>query len=434
MKTKSDRLLALDILQSLMKGNGTLSSQLSNTATQFPEANLPLIQEYTYGVCRWLHRLEIILARLIDKPLRKKDLDIHCLLLLGLYQLYYMRTPDHAAINETVAMSRRLGKDWSSKLVNAVLRNAQRKQESFDAETATPSMAGYSHPDWMIKAMQVDWPDHWEDILIKNNIHAPMTLRVNKRCLDRELYLAQLAKADITAKQGRLSTTSIILENPVDVGQLPGFSEGQISVQDETSQLVVDLLAPGPDSRCLDACSAPGGKTCALLESQPDNMELLALDNNESRFERVRENLSRLQLHATIICANAQDTASWWDGKPFDSILLDAPCTGTGVIRRHPDIKLLRQADDVSRLVAIQQQLLRSLWPCLKTGGRMLYSTCSILKAENSLQIRAFLASAQDAKLVDITLPGAILCTAGLQFLPGQNNLDGFYYALLEKV
>jgi 16S rRNA (cytosine967-C5)-methyltransferase len=434
MSPKSNRLLALEILQNMLSGKGTLSSQLNNIALEFPDANLPLIQEYTYGVCRWFHRLDVILASLMDKPLRKKDQDIHCLLLLGLYQLYYMRTPDHASINETVAATRHLRKDWASKLVNAVLRNAQRKQEALEADSAVPTIAGYSHPDWMITALKEDWPDQWEDILIQNNIQAPMTLRVNTRCIDRESYLAQLVKAGIAAKPGNISTTAIILDQPVDVDQLPGFPEGHVSVQDESSQIAAAMLAPEPNSRCLDACAAPGGKTCALLENQPDNLELLALDSSNSRLEKVRENLARLQLQATTFCGNAQDTSLWWDGKPFNSILLDAPCTGTGVIRRHPDIKLLRQAKDVSRLASIQQQLLIALWPCLKPGGRLLYSTCSVLKAENSVQIEAFLASTKDAKHVDITLPGAIPCHTGLQFLPGQDNLDGFYYALLEKV
>jgi len=434
MSLKSNRLLALEILQNMLSDKGTLSSQLHNITLEYPDANLPLIQEYTYGVCRWFHRLEVILTKLMDKPLRKKDQDIHCLLLLGLYQLYFMRTPDHAAINETVALTRRLGKDWASKLVNAILRNAQRKQEALEADSSVPSVAGYSHPQWMITALKDDWPDQWEDILIKNNIQAPMTLRVNTRCTDRESYMAQLSKVGITGKPGNISMTAIILDQAVDVTQLPGFTEGFVSVQDETSQMVATLLVAKPNSRCLDACAAPGGKTCSLLESQPDNLELLALDNSNSRLEKVRENLARLQLQATILCGNAQDPASWWDRKPFDSILLDAPCTGTGVIRRHPDIKLLRHAEDVPRLASIQQQLLTALWPCLKKGGRMMYSTCSVLKAENTLQIEAFLASTKDAKIVDITLPGAIPCRAGIQFLPGQDNLDGFYYALLEKI
>jgi len=315
-----------------------------------------------------------------------------------------------------------------------VLRSAQREMESLISNFDSTPELKYSHPVWLKAMLQEDWPDDYLTIMQNNHQQAPMTLRVNKNKNSLKQYQKLLEQSQLSANAGDLTESALILSAPTLVENLPGFSKGLVSVQDEASQLAVSLLNPQNNETILDACAAPGGKTCSLLESQPDNLELLALDNSNSRLEKVRENLARLQLQATILCGNAQDPASWWDRKPFDSILLDAPCTGTGVIRRHPDIKLLRHAEDVPRLASIQQQLLTALWPCLKKGGRMMYSTCSVLKAENTLQIEAFLASTKDAKIVDITLPGAIPCRAGIQFLPGQDNLDGFYYALLEKI
>jgi 16S rRNA (cytosine967-C5)-methyltransferase len=433
VSTISNRLLATKVLKSLLSQQGSLSSLLVTLARENPSANLPLIREYTYGVCRWYQRLDFIAQSMMDKPLRKKDNDIYCLILLGLYQLKFMRTPAHAAINETVSLTRLLKKNWASKLVNAVLRRAQREEGSLEVAIQADNSARYSHPRWLIDALQKDWPDSFELILDQNNQQAPMTLRVNTGATSRQNYLELLQQAGIAANTGKHSKTSLILESPVDVSELPGFFDGMVSVQDEASQMSAFLLAPAAGARVLDACAAPGGKTCALLEYQSGNLELIALDNSEQRLQRVNDNLDRLNLEASVICADAIDTNSWWDGKPFDAILLDAPCSGTGVIRRHPDIKLLRQETDIERLIQIQHQLLDTLWPCLKPEGKLLYSTCSVLRRENELNIEAFIARTGNARAVSLDKQQPNNCHFGIQFLPGTDKLDGFYYALLEK-
>ncbi len=433
MSTVSDRLLAVRILNNLLSESGSLSSQLSALGTTQPSANLPLIQEYTYGVCRWYPRLVFIAGRLMDKLPRAKDNDVLCLILLGLYQLLHMRTPDHAAVNETVATTRLLKKPWAKNLVNAVLRQALRDREALEAAILDDAQARCAHPSWLLEAIRQDWPQQAEKILDNNNRQAPMVLRTNLFRTSREQCLENLANSGIAASAGANTPSGITLASPVDVGKLPGFADGLISVQDEASQLAAALLAPARGDRVLDACAAPGGKTCALLELADGKLDMVALDSNEDRLLKVRENLARGGLTANVVCADAANTGQWWDGRPFDAILLDAPCSGTGVIRRHPDIKILRRAEDIPRLADLQRQLLESLWPCLKTGGRLLYTTCSVLRAENEQIVSNFLASTGNALAVPLSHPGTLPCHPGMQFLPGMAGTDGFYYALLEK-
>jgi 16S rRNA (cytosine967-C5)-methyltransferase len=430
---KSDRLLALEILIKLRKESGSLSSLLAEYRQNYPDASLALIREQAYGVCRWYPMLLNLASQLLEKPMRRKDLDIDTLILLGLYQLYFMRIPDHAAINETVALTRALKKDWASKLVNAVLRNAVRRKETLSAQIEKNDPARLAHPDWMIEQIRNDWPDQAESVLAHNNRHAPMTLRANLGRTPRKEVLTQLRSQNIHAEAGAQAPTAISLSEPTDVFALPGFKEGILSVQDEASQLASGFLNAESGFRVLDACAAPGGKTCAILEQQPALAELIALDNNKKRLGRVYENLERLGLNAKIICADAIETGSWWDGEYFDAILLDAPCSGSGVIRRNPDIKLLRKLEDLQDLAVLQQQMLAALWQCLKPGGRLLYSTCSVFKAENTDQVLAFLKANQDAEVVQLTHPSAHACEYGLQFLPGPENMDGFFYAMLNK-
>lgn len=433
MSTKSDRLLAVQVLCSLLSEEGSLSSQLARLNAQNPQANLALIREYTYGACRWYPRLASMLSALMDKPLRQKDRDVHCLLLLGLYQLFYMRVPDHAAINETVSVTRQLKKDWARKLVNAVLRSAQRQQTELEKAMDADPQTRYAHPAWLIARIKRDWPEHVEAILDANNQQAAMTLRVNRLQTSRADYLAALVSHGIKACPGNLAETAVLLDSPVNVASLPGFDTGLVSVQDEASQLAASLLAVPPGSLVLDACAAPGGKTCALLESSPYMQALVALDSSSSRLVRIHENLQRLGLKASVQCADAAQLQSWWDGVPFDAILLDAPCSATGVIRRHPDIKVLRKEAEILRLQDQQQLLLKALWPSLKPGGKLLYSTCSVLKTENEQQIAAFIDATPDARAIQVSHPVALECSVGMQFHPGTEQADGFYYALLEK-
>lgn len=432
MAKKSDRLLAVEALVSVVTGNGSLSTQLPAIATRYPDANLALLREYTFGVCRWYHQLAFLSSQLLDKPLRRKDTDVHCLILLGLYQLFFMRTPDHAAVNESVALTRQLKKTWAKNLVNAVLRQALRERDELTAAVSANDQARISHPAWLMHALATDWPDQADTILNNNNQQAPMVLRVNQQRISRPDYLARLADAGMPASPGKHTRTAIILDNPVDVSALPGFADGLVSVQDEASQLAAALLEPVAGEHILDACAAPGGKTCALLE-QAESLALTALDNSESRLGRVHENLTRCGLQANVLCADAAEPASWWNGTPFDVILLDAPCSGTGVIRRHPDIKVLRSPDEVQALTALQGNLLASLWRCLKPGGRMLYATCSVLRAENEAVVSRFLAQTPDASALPLSIEGGMSCAPGVQMLPGLAGTDGFYYALLGK-
>lgn len=431
MDTKtSSRLLAVQILGRLLQQQGSLASLLA--ADVLSQASSPaLLQEFCYGVCRWYPRLQFYLQQLLDKPLRNKDLDVQCLLLIGLYQLLFMRTPDHAAVNETVEAVETLGKPWAKALINGVLRNAQRRQAELDASAERDYSVWYAHPEWLLARLKQDWPQHYRTILDGNNQRAPMTLRVNARKATRAQALGLLASAGVGARPGELAPHALYLAQPMDAAVVPGFAEGLVSVQDEASQLVASLLPLAPNLRVLDACAAPGGKTCALLEAE-STLVVLALDNESRRLPRIRQNLDRLQLQAEVRCADITAATATTFGS-FDRILLDVPCSATGVIRRHPDIKVLRTPAEVEGLVQKQQALLAAAWPLLKPGGYLLYSTCSVLKAENSNQLARFVSQTPDATAITLDVPGALHCEVGVQLLPQQNGTDGFYYGLLRR-
>lgn len=392
-----------------------------------------LLQELCYGVCRFYHRHETLLRQLLPKPLKAKDADIHALLHLGLYQLYCTRVPDHAAIGATVEAAQALKKPWAKGLINGVLRNAQRRREEFNRDDPADLQHRFSHPAWLTEQLQQAWPNHWQDILHTNNQHPCFTLRVNRRQGNREAYLKRLLSAGFAGEATPYALDGITLAHAIPVQQLPDFAAGAVSVQDEAAQLAAPLLQLAPGQRVLDACCAPGGKTGHLLECEPDLAELIALDVEEPRMARVRDNLARLGFAATLKVADAARLDNWWDGHPFDRILLDAPCSATGVIRRHPDIKLLRRPNDIDKLAAVQQQLLRSLWATLKPGGLLLYVTCSILPRENEHQVAEFMAATPDAEFMLLNVPWGVALQWGRQLLPRERGHDGFYYALLRK-
>lgn len=392
-----------------------------------------LAQELTFGTLRWCYRLEAILNSLLRKPLKKKDGDVHALLLVGLYQLLFLEMPPHAAVSETVGAVRQLGKEWATGLVNAVLRNAQRQHGALQHSVDGAASARWAHPDWWIKRLQQDWPQDWQHILEANNQRPPMVLRVNASRTDRSSYLQQLKQAGIGAKASSIPDTAISLQEPVAVDSLPGFSSGLVSVQDAAAQLSASLLQLESGQRVLDACAAPGGKTGHMLESVPDLGAVFAIDNDARRLLKVRENLLRLQLDGELIAADAADPESWWDGEPFDRILLDAPCSASGVVRRHPDIKLLREAGDLHTLSQQQQRLLSALWPLLASGGILLYVTCSVFKRENSDVVRAFLDGHHDAAELPLPEQWGKSLAPGRQILPGEQGMDGFYFARLSK-
>lgn len=414
-----------------VSNGASLSQQIPRYEVQVKERDQALFRQLCYGVLRSYPRLAAIVAQLLSKPLKQKDADIFCLMLVGIYQLSEMRVPDHAAVSTTVAATRPLKKTWAKGLTNAVLRQWQRRHaELLNNLTEAQQQA---HPQWLHQAIADAWPEHALDIEKANNAHPPMCLRINQQQLDRATYLQQLQAAELAADNCDYAAEGIRLQEPVNVDKLPGFNDGYVSVQDEAPQLAALLLDAQAKHRVLDACAAPGGKTCHLLESQPDLQELLALDIDEQRLQRVAENLARLQLQAALVVGDAAQTDEWWDGQFFDRILLDAPCSATGVIRRNPDIKLHRTANDIAKLAALQWQIINALWPTLKPGGRMLYATCSILPAENEQIIRRFCESQDDAEHIAIAAPWGLARDYGRQLFPQVHGHDGFYYALIEK-
>ncbi|MTI62952.1 16S rRNA (cytosine(967)-C(5))-methyltransferase RsmB [Methylophaga sp.] len=432
MAKASARSVAARILTAVMSEQRSLTAVLAEQIKQVDERDRGFCQQLCYGVLRWQPRLTLIADKLLKKPLKHKDADIRALLLIGLYQLRELQTPPHAAISETVNAAKQLGKQWAGGLLNACLRNYQRQQTEIDTALEQNEQAVHAHPEWLLKRYQQDWPEHWQQICEANNQQPPMMLRVNRQQSDRERYLQLLAEQGIAAQALEAGNAAILLSSPCDVHNLPGFFDGSASVQDGAAQMVADLLAIQPGQRILDACAAPGGKTGHILEQAPDNY-LMALDISDKRLESIAENLSRLNFSASLAAADAADTGLWWDGEAFDRILIDAPCTGSGVIRRHPDIKLLRRPEDIDQLAQTQQQLLDNLWPLLKPGGLMVYTTCSAFKQENEQQIEAFLQRHPDGAEVRPDKPPAQPRPFGFQRLPGDDVMDGFYYACLQR-
>lgn len=424
------RWVAARVIAQILHHGQSLTPALENALlTVTSPQDKAFIQALCYGVCRCYHRLEFIINQLLDKPVKTPE--IKALLLIGLYQISFMRVKTHAAVAETVQAAHKQA--WAKALINAVLRNYLRQQNDLDSKAEQTSSARYSHPDWLIQRLASDWPEQFEAILTANNQPPPMTLRVNLRLTSRENYIALLADQGINAQIVTCNTTGIVLEKPLMINDLPNFSEGWASVQDAAAQLAADLLMVEPGYRVLDVCAAPGGKMAHILELQPALRELVAVDIDDKRIRRVQDNLHRLGLKATLMTADAAQTGSWWDGQPFDRILLDAPCSATGVIRRHPDIKLLRRADDINVLAALQFSLLKAVWPLLKPGGMLLYSTCSVLKQENEEQIDAFLSQQNNAAELPINADWGHARQHGRQILTGYSAMDGFYYARLIK-
>lgn len=413
------------LYQVIVKGT-SLSEALTETFTD--PRDQAFLQAVCYGVCRRYFYLDAILQQLIDKPLKAKDQDVYLLLLVGLYQLSDMRVPEHAAIAETVAAVKKLKKIWAKGLVNAVLRNYQRRAAELQQQVKNNLSAYYSHPMWFIKKIQQDWPEDWASILDANNQQAPLSLRVNQRKITRENYLPKISGHVISE-----TASGISLDKPVDVQHIPDFFAGEVSVQDGAAQMAAELLQLMPGQRVLDACAAPGGKTAHILELQPALAEVVAIDKDEKRLSSVAANLQRLHLSATLIVDDAGNPARWWDKKLFDRILLDAPCSASGVIRRHPDIKILRRENDIAKLAVEQLRLLTALWPLLNVNGLLVYATCSIFTEENEQVLQTFLAQHPEAKMDFIETKWGKKCDIGKQILPGMYDMDGFYYARLRK-
>jgi 16S rRNA (cytosine967-C5)-methyltransferase len=384
-----------------------------------------LLAALVFGALRWHYRLEWQAAQLLTKPLEPSQSALAALLRIGLLQLQELRIPDHAAVSATVDAAALLGLRSARGLVNAVLRRYQRERAELARAELQDEQARFAHPRWLIDAVRGDHPADWQALLAANNAPAPMWLRVNMLRATRTEYLEQLERAGIAAVPAPDLPCAVRLAEPAAVDSLPGFAAGQVSVQDLSAQRAAALLELAPGHRVLDACAAPGGKTGHILEVLGGRGEVWAVDRDAARLGRVRDNLERLGLHATLVTGDATSPADWWDGKPFDRILIDAPCSATGVIRRHPDIKVLRRPADVDRVVALQARLLRGLWPLLGAGGRLVYATCSVLSRENEAQIAAF----RSEEPTIVPEQGV----ASVQLLPEEARGDGFYYAWLRK-
>ena len=363
--------------------------------------------------------------------MERQDPIVLALLLAGLYQAGCLRVPPHAAVAATAEACRRLKKPWAVPLVNAVLRRFLATREA-SIESTYPESARFAHPEWLLCAFRTAWPSDWEAIATANNQPPPMAIRVNSRRADRDAYLAQLRDAGIPATPAPHADQGLVLASPMEATALPGFRMGAVSVQDTAAQLAAPLLDVRAGHYVLDACAAPGGKAAHLLEISP-TARLVAVDKDPGRLVNVSSTLERLGLQAQVMTGDAANPSTFWNGHLFDRVLVDAPCSGTGVIRRHPDIKVLRRPSDIAHMAHEQSRLLAGLWPLLAPGGKLLYATCSVLPEENAHRIDAFLGAHRDAHLVPIEAPWGRDTGAGRQILPGENGMDGFFYALLQK-
>jgi 16S rRNA (cytosine967-C5)-methyltransferase len=435
---KNPRLIAAKTLASLKTDGLTLSQLLPDALEKVAERDRSLVQELVYGTCRWYPQLKEIYLQLISKPLKAKDADLEALIFLGFYQLLHMRTAEHAAIHETVQCAKKLKKQWAVKFINALLRNFQREQAEMVAKACVKESARFAHPKWLIKGVKRSWPAQMEQILAANNQHPVFTLRVNLSKISRSDYLDQLNSAGFEATATRYSDAGVTLTQAVPVELLPNFEQGWVSVQDESAQLAAGLLNLAPGHRVLDACCAPGGKTGHIVEQEPDIQSLMAVDISERRLESVRNNLDRVypdwQKTVVLKAADMGDAQLWnTDDQQFDRILLDAPCSATGVIRRHPDIKLLREPGQIEDLAQLQLKLLTNCWQALAPGGRLVYATCSIFPAENTKVIEQFIAITDDAQEIPIEAEWGLGQQCGRQILPQAGGQDGFYYAVISK-
>ena len=424
------RVAAARCLSAVLEGQ-SLSRQLPVEEKQLPENQRSLYRELCYGTLRHYWRLEGALKPCFSKGLKRRDNDVRMLIYIGAYQLFYTRIPPHAAINSAVDGCKKLKKKWAAGLCNAILRRCQRDGDVLFE--SLPADAASGHPGWLYKSIKRAWPEQASAVFDANNSHPPMCLRINRQQGSREAYLESLANANIGAIACRYAPMGIRLDAPCAVDALPAFFEGAVSVQDEAAQLCTTLLDLQAGQRVLDACAAPGGKSGAILEAETNLDELIALDIDEGRLERVAENLQRLGMTAHYQVADAADPKAWWDGRHFDRILLDAPCSATGVLRRNPDIRLHRRASDIPELVALQGRIMDALWECLAPGGVMLYATCSVLPEENEHQVASFIQRHSDACYIALDVEWGIECKTGRQLLPSSEGADGFFYAKLVK-
>ncbi len=428
------RALAAQALDQVVRGGVSLRTAFTQVAPRVADSrDRAFLSALLHEGARWWLRYDAIIGRLLQKPLHRREPVVHALLVLGLVQLAVLALPEYAAVAGTVEATRTLKRPQLAGLVNALLRRFLRERGALEAVIGSDRLLSSSHPAWLVQQLARDWPDDVDAILAANNAPAALVLRANRRRTTPAVLAERLLGAGHAASVHGWLADAVVLEDSTDVTHLPGYAQGEFSVQDGAAQLMPDLLDLRDGLRVLDACAAPGGKTAHCLERH--TLDLLALDRDSQRLTQARDNLTRLGLRAEMKTGDAAQPSSWWDRRPFDRILLDAPCSATGVIRRQPDIRLHRRSGDIERSAAEQMQLLDALWPLLRPGGRMVYATCSVLPRENAAQVGAFLARTPDAQLNHDAVParfGRDVVT-GRQNLPGVDGMDGFFYAVVEK-
>ncbi|MEO0369090.1 MAG: 16S rRNA (cytosine(967)-C(5))-methyltransferase RsmB [Pseudomonadota bacterium] len=429
---KNSRAIAALLIQAVIDGGRALDQSLISSRIEDGHEDRGFVQELSFGVCRWYGLLEHIGNQLLSKPFRNKDRDIHFILMIGIYELVILKNAEHAAVNEAVEASKQLKKSWAVKVINACLRRLQRETQTLVPATDTGLVL--SHPDWLYAAIQANWPNHVNEILAANNSRPRMCLRVNQNQFERQGYLDALHAAELAAEADPYAATGVIMQKAVGVDRLPEFRAGACSVQDTAAQIAAELLPIKAGDTFLDVCSAPGGKLAHILEGNPELGQADAIDSDETRVKRIQENLDRLRLTANCYVADATQEPNWPTPQTgYDMILVDAPCSGTGVVSRHPDIRHHRRASDIPLMVGLQAKILQQSWQLLKPGGQLMYTTCSILPDENEQQAKKFLQDHADATEIPLKHPQAIKLKHGVQSLQGVHSMDGFFYFLVKK-
>ncbi len=421
----SERAQALTILLRLLQKHQALAQNLQDPTLS------PFTKTLCFGVARHYYRLEAIADSLVEK--RPKDLGIWICLLLGLLQINVLKMAEYAVVQETVALLPKK-QAWAKGFVNAILRRFCREQDAVLQKIATNPEFMTMHPVWFVQKIQNDWPQHWQAILNANNEHPPLSVRVNLSRISLESYCARLDEAQIAYCLIPHTAAGLIITHACPVQDLPGFLAGEVSVQDGAAQLAGPLLDLKPGLRLLDACCAPGGKLGQILELEPKLAACVGMDVDAQRLQRVQDNCTRLGLQPHLQQGDASQPTLWWDGQLFDRILLDTPCSATGIIRRHPDIKILRDLTEIQTITQIQTQILSALWPLLAPGGILLYATCSIMPEENNQQIADFLQHHPDAQVQTTPQAWGHATGHGWQILPGEHQMDGFFYVKITKV
>ena len=426
------RVEAVHALARIVFDGVSLRAELANSTPKISDPrDRALLSALLFAGTRGWLRFDAALPLLMERPLPQKLRELRTLLVLALVQIAAMEMPEHAVVASAVDAAKALGYVKQSGMVNAVLRRFLRERAQIELQLDRDPVTRFALPRWLIDAIRSDWPDQVNAILAESNVQAPLTLRVNRRVSSADTLRGKFAAAGFVTQTDELLPDALILTDSTDVTRLPGFDEGAFSVQDGSAQRVVELMDLHDGLHVLDACAAPGGKAAHMLERA--DVELLALDRDASRLDSVRTNLSRCGLKASVCVGDATQPETWWDGRPFDRILLDAPCSAFGILRRQPDIRLHRRASDIDNLVATQSQMLAALWPLLAVGGRLVYATCSILRAENENVLARFLGSRDDAQALALSPEWGEVAGVGRQRLPGDRGMDGFYYAVIAK-